>query len=176
MSNNIRAAATEFHRRSGRKAVEGSSWSGAFPRLIGPENAGRIDDRGIWDRGDPRTHPCSCIFIIGVPLPPARPVESGRGMASGSTVIAGRLRCRICWSIAFNGSVFQTSAFSSQPRRATEIPYSRSSKPADGMGVGIDHDRHPLLAGPPAVDGIEVEPMRIGVDLDHRAGLRRPRR
>ena len=61
-----------------------------------------------------------------------------------------------------------------QPRAAGHADAEVEVSQARGrVSVGVDHDLHPFLPGPAAVHGVKIEPVRIGVDLDHRPGLRR---
>ena len=74
-------------------------------------------------------------------------------------------------SILPSGSVFTTSARVSQPLRAAPMPNQRYCKSRGVMRVGIDRALHAFLLGqrPPAP--VHVEPARIAVQLDDRAGL-----
>ena len=69
-------------------------------------------------------------------------------------------------------AALKTSAGPSPALRATPTPYSRSSRPLVEWASGLIAIATPMRRGPPAMDGVEVEPVRVGVDLDHRAGLR----
>ena len=69
---------------------------------------------------------------------------------------------------SFNPGVLNTSSLVSQPRRATSTPKRKrsSSRPQPASSGLMTIDAH-LPSLPLRVEPVEVEPQRLGVDLDH---------